>query len=140
MLSELQNLAERAEQLRKQFIEDAKAALTPALQQVFTDHPEIKAYGWAQYTPYFNDGEPCEFSVNDIYVSTSDEREDSFYGDGWTDGYGDAQGVSPEGLAKLGALQKTFGSMEEVLKDAFGDHVRVIVTRDGVDVDEYDHD
>ena len=29
----------------------------------------VKAVAWTQYTPYFNDGEPCEFSVNDKLFS-----------------------------------------------------------------------
>ena len=33
--------------------------------------PEIAALRWRQYTPYFNDGEPCTFSVNDLYAKNS---------------------------------------------------------------------
>jgi len=27
-------------------------------------------FGWAQYTPYFNDGDPCEFSASGFWVRT----------------------------------------------------------------------
>lgn len=30
--------------------------------------------------------------------------------------------------------------MEEVMKDVFGDHVQVFVSRDEVIIEEYDHD
>ena len=33
----------------------------------------IKAVTWHQYTPYFNDGEPCEFSVYDMCVTSNEE-------------------------------------------------------------------
>jgi len=33
----------------------------------------IKAVTWHQYTPYFNDGEPCEFSVYDMSVTSNEE-------------------------------------------------------------------
>ena len=33
----------------------------------------IKAVTWHQYTPHFNDGEPCEFSVYDLSVTSSEE-------------------------------------------------------------------
>jgi len=27
-------------------------------------------FGWTQYTPYFNDGEPCEFGANGFWIRT----------------------------------------------------------------------
>jgi hypothetical protein len=30
--------------------------------------------------------------------------------------------------------------MEDVMKAMFGDHVKVVATREGFDVDDYDHD
>jgi hypothetical protein len=35
------------------------------LMQALLDDPTIESFGWTQYTPYFNDGEPCVFSVNE---------------------------------------------------------------------------
>jgi hypothetical protein len=37
------------------------------MQQFFIETPRCQAITWTQYTPYFNDGEECTFSVNDIY-------------------------------------------------------------------------
>lgn len=39
--------------------EELGAVLTPLLA-----HPMISAVRWHQYTPYFNDGDPCEFGVS----------------------------------------------------------------------------
>lgn len=46
----------------------------------------VKAATWHQYTPYFNDGEPCEFSVYDLSVTNNEEvaahwLEDNFHED-----------------------------------------------------------
>lgn len=41
----------------------------------------IKAATWHQYTPYFNDGEPCEFSVYDLSVTNNEEVAEQ-----WLDG------------------------------------------------------
>jgi hypothetical protein len=30
---------------------------------------------WTQYTPYFNDGEACEFSVRDVYLTLESESD-----------------------------------------------------------------
>lgn len=39
---------------------------------------------WSQYTPYFNDGEVCEFSVGEPRFHTADmEEESGDYGDGY---------------------------------------------------------
>jgi len=36
----------------------------------FKFNPDVHALFWHQYTPYFNDGEQCEFSIGDIYKYT----------------------------------------------------------------------
>ena len=38
----------------------------------------VKAITWHQYTPYFNDGEPCEFNVYDASVTTNPEVADAW--------------------------------------------------------------
>jgi len=43
----------------------AEEAVFDSLYDVFIEHPTIQTISWTQYTPYFNDGEPCEFSVHD---------------------------------------------------------------------------
>lgn len=48
--------------------------LQPILQAVLDD-PTIVEFGWRQYTPYFNDGEPCTFSVHGLWVRTETDRD-----------------------------------------------------------------
>lgn len=54
---------------------------------------------WRQYIPHFNDGEPCEFSVGEIYIADSrtptDEFSDLDEDDGlvWLDSYSYAHRV-----------------------------------------------
>jgi len=56
--------------------------LAPLFQAVLDD-PTILEFGWTQYTPYFNDGDTCEFSVHGLWVRTTAEKE------GAVDEYGD---------------------------------------------------
>jgi len=43
----------------------------------FTKTPEVQLVTWQQYTPYFNDGDSCKFSVNDPnFYKDSDERDE----------------------------------------------------------------
>lgn len=45
--------------------------------------PGVEAIRWRQYTPFFNDGEQCVFSVDDWFVKLSGmSSEESECGDG----------------------------------------------------------
>jgi hypothetical protein len=46
--------------------------LAPIMQRVLDD-PYFVAFGWTQYTPYFNDGDVCEFGVHTFWVKTRDD-------------------------------------------------------------------
>ena len=59
---------------KKQFEDKMKNAFEDIFKTFFSLCPEIKAVGWNQYTPYFNDGEPCEFSVGDFYAIAEDQK------------------------------------------------------------------
>lgn len=48
--------------------------LEPLIRAVLAD-PTIHSFGWHQYTPYFNDGEPCVFSTGDVWIRTIDDVE-----------------------------------------------------------------
>lgn len=43
-------------------------ALGQAFKDFFDSCPEVRIVCWQQYAPYFNDGDPCEFSVHDPQV------------------------------------------------------------------------
>lgn len=45
------------------------------LMQALLDDPSIAWFGWRQYTPYFNDGEPCEFNVHGALAVMLDDAE-----------------------------------------------------------------
>lgn len=42
--------------------------LAPIMQAVLDDDG-IAAFGWHQYTPYFNDGDPCVFSASGVWAA-----------------------------------------------------------------------
>lgn len=47
------------------FEKKMKDSFKEIFKEFFDNYPEIQAIGWEQYTPYFNDGEPCVFSVGE---------------------------------------------------------------------------
>src|SRR6478736_1430716 len=46
--------------------------------------PNVDSLRWRQYTPYFNDGEPCEFDVHEVGAKVVGGEED---GGDYSDGY-----------------------------------------------------
>ena len=119
---------------------EGRAALKAEFKAFFDANPTIKGIRWTQYTPHFNDGEPCTFSVGEFryrFADTAQTEGDSE--DGFLDSYSNK--ISDD--KKLGELLHVFeGAVNDndVLLSVFGDHVQVTATRKGFDVEEHDHD
>lgn len=161
-----QLISDQAE-LQRKFQEQAQGLFKQITKEFFDKNPGINAVIWTQYTPYFNDGDTCEFRVNDPTFTNADgdDLDDVRWGeyDGeneevWAceslsyvlnsdrDYYKDTAakilakgGVDAESCA---LFEKAICSseMESVMLAMFGDHVRVVATRSGFDVSDYDHD
>jgi hypothetical protein len=64
--------------------DEKKKALLAELQkdfpamftELFAEAPNLKSFGWTQFTPYFNDGNSCEFGVNFDYPYINGSNED----------------------------------------------------------------
>ena len=136
----------------------------PIVQAVLDD-PTIVEFGWRQYTPYFNDGDPCTFGVHGTWVrTTADEDVDEDKLEMWghrslgkipgewvddPDRLGHTkwhahpyEGPDEARYHRVKALEKAIegGEFENVLLDAFGDHAEVTVRRDGIEIEFYSHD
>lgn len=141
-------------ELQKKFQTTAQALFKETTKEFFDKNPNVTAIVWTQYTPYFNDGDECTFGVNDATFTNAPDPENVRWGEyegdeetatdgseifAW-EGWGDA----PKGLnvEMCKAFGRMIGSseMEDVMKAMFGDHVKVVATREGFDVDDYDHD
>lgn len=127
------------------------------LKEVFKEFFEndwINGVKWNQYTPYFNDGEPCVFSVNDPVagfvrdwsnVSSWGELDDGEEGDWVYDGWTSArEKLGPEKQEQIEQIDQFFDLFRKVPDDIFlslfGDHCTVLATKDGFEVEEYEHD
>lgn len=140
------------EKEKRKLADSLKENFQTIFMPIFEKYPEIKAFGWTQYTPYFNDGESCEFSVNELSAAGGDDEVDerdwlweglpsldykdktklSSYAQSW---------ATLEMVHDLDALNEAFTKIpDDVFENMFGDHVYVVVDRDGVTVEEYDHD
>lgn len=179
--------------------------LEPMICALLADS-QIYAFGWEQYTPYFNDGEPCTFRICEpwfltvadvvellkeagmptqkapafvqarevllranldpdlVKVPESElepepeaepvvvdaanlpgfDRLPDFDKYEYTAGYGahPSMGQSGESYSNAKAFARALdsGAFNDVMLEAFGDHCRVIVQRDTIKVDSYEHD
>jgi len=152
----MNELIEQFEGFQREFQTRARAEISKMFEKFWELNPGINAVVWTQYAPYFNDGEPCTFSVNDCAFTNAIEPEDldqirweDYDGEkegiwaasSWSLTYLKKQGFNPEGINKesMKALSKMLcnSAFEGPMLGMFGDDNRVIATRDGFQVEDY---
>lgn len=176
-------LLDKKSELEKQIKAEAKEVFAAASKDVFDKHEDkVGKFQWAQYTPYFNDGEPCTFHKGELWIFTPKdtanedldcyiEGSDEFspYGNKdklhktlyrrKSDGYETAgKYIDKERLERdyeafenpnyepeWGDAYSAITDLYKLIDDdtalsLFGDHVEVIVTKNGVEVEEYEHE
>ena len=152
-MSKLNDIIEKYSEAKNAFQTEAPGLLKEEFKEFFKKVPEVKVIKWAQYTPYFNDGDACVFGVYEPVFSNA-EGDEVFEVSSWGEYEGEQEGIfafqgtyglptelqeRKKQIAEMSELI-TDPDMEEVLGATFGDHVVVTVTAKGIDVDGYDHD
>ncbi len=161
---------ERIREAKKAYRELIKSIGTSGLKQLCQDTLDttgLEALRWRQYTPYFNDGDSCEFGVREaeFYIGGTrfqDEHRSKYERDEWVDSYAFYKGASydqtkhwtdptrvsysywepADEIVHMSAnfFDKSLQDLEEVLKEVFGDHVKVTYRDGEFTVEDYDHD
>lgn len=127
--------------------------------QAMLDDPQVVEFGWRQYTPYFNDGDPCVFRTYGAWVrlDTDDaDAEDYQLSVEERDDLGTRPVTWEHRERRVGAYEgpdearydrchALFRAIDDdefddALLKLFGDHAEVTVKRDGIQVDFYEHD
>lgn len=145
--------------------EKGKVVFKEALSAFFEEHPKVVAISWTQYTPYFNDGDACYFSVGEpsYLVEGMKYGEEGFdelcsgeLADMWNN-YGeeiqyyvdkdednefgpDVKEAYAESKKDFDAVATFINRNEDLMEHLFGDHVRVECTTKGIEVEEHEHD
>ena len=139
-------------QAKVSLVESLKTELNQKLQAIMQKMPtKIQSLGWTQYTPYWCDGDICEFGVNldllyingeyedggeiDCHYPTTYDVVDGQYKDIPNPNYDAACGEPYEEFK--GVLESI---PQEFFKEIYGDHLTITVYRDRVDVEAFDHD
>ena len=161
----------KIDELKSLYQEGLKVLAKDLFKEFFNLNPSVQAILWNQYTPYFNDGDPCEFRVcqpvfitknfdpDDITTPCAYEGEEEYgsfnvdlinyrkYAEGegdkefWTrrvtEMEADIEGLETINWDSIVAMDNFVESNDEIMKEMFGDHSVVAVTRDQIIVEEY---
>lgn len=128
-------------------IDEGDAPVDQAPESEFTDALNtllntegVEFVKWAQYTPYFNDGDACVFSAGELSVRLAGAFDkDSPYDDGTLDRYSLDDGPVKTALKSFEDVVVS-GKHDVLLGKLFGDHAEVTATKEKFVVEEYSHD
>lgn len=166
---ELKRLQQEISDMKKDFLTKSKDLFSKDIAGIFERNPELEKIAWTQYSPFFNDGDECVFSVHDLHFKRTgevvEEDEEDYYDiyemkdvydlSEWIDSFIEPQDenrwknriqyVAPENeqlFTDLVNLNEVICSPEgcDIMYDMFGNHAQVIIYRDRIEVDEYSHD
>jgi hypothetical protein len=148
---DIKTYLEKKKELDSLIEKEGRSILSGFFSDFFADHPDIHAIKWTQYTPYFMDGDPCVFGLNDVHLChkpLSDLNRDL---NSWSDNPEDENGeeVDHGWLSTQSPTERAFEGQLQTLEDlclkAFDDHAEILATRGNnsvveFEVSEYEHD
>jgi hypothetical protein len=212
LLNNFDELNAQIKSAREEMQAKSEGLIEAVAKQFLDKCPEVTGVHWTQYTPYFNDGESCEFGVNEFcfhILADEDDEIDSYYEstevytqehldkavegleaakeftadpDAWRlkhvkwyrekygrEYYGTVAHLRPyfsdvdraqERIDEITENLKTYGPEvaarikaefdlftaamgkvpDDIMQSVFGDHVFVVINRNGTTVDEFNHD
>lgn len=144
---------EKLKEMKKEYMDAAQSEFKEGANELFDKHPRLKSFAWTQYTPYFNDGDTCYFGVNDLEFNGYDYDGEGGEGENleelsktkiW-DHNSSAQIKNPnydktasDIIKEVNEFFKSFD--DDVYEEMFGDHMKVTVSKNKIETDEYEHD
>lgn len=132
-LDEIQKLIDAQLEIKKDTNKKLQTLMKDIFNNFFISNPEINGIKWAQFTPYFNDGEPCIFSLGEFEYSFNDSEDENT----WISSYE----LSSERYALVTDFEKLISKIpDEIFEEAFGDHAEIIAEKDKFNITEYYHD
>ncbi len=157
-LQELKQQQKELKEIKNQILEKSNEVFDEFCKDIFTKSPRLISFGWSQYTPYFNDGDTCVFSVNTDYLYINGQSVDDSewinkknitkYGE-WNrekkEYIGREEEDNPKYDQELVEIYEEISSFlsnfdNDFYMSKFGDHVEITITGTGIDVFECEHD
>lgn len=123
----LQAFQDKMVEIQKEF----QILFQDRVKVLFDAVPDLEAIEIIQYTPYFMDGDACEFSINSVSFYENEDFESD---------YNDDFDCPSEQQVLKDALDSFIYANEELMKSLYGDHVQVVITREDTKLKHYDHE
>lgn len=123
-----ESFKKQVEELRMKLQETGEQFLVEHFKETFNKHQNLKEVRWTQYTPFFNDGDECTFRSNHEWADIEGVDGELDYN---SKEYKEIKENIREFLSQFD---------DELLRNLFGDHVEIIVTKEGISVEEYEHE
>jgi hypothetical protein len=118
---------------KRELVEELRKQFPQLFVELFNKSKCIESVSWTQYTPYFNDGEECVFSVHTDWLNVNDE---DYYDRDEIEGWDESE----EAIIK--EIKTVLGNIpEDFFRELFGDHAQITLKKNGeIVVTEYDHE
>ena len=139
--------------LQEEYEKRVKEAAEPVKQYIadfVRSTPHLHTIKWQQYTPYFNDGDTCEFGMYDPGFYFDDDDASDGYIEEYSVWVYDGSVHCNDALKKHDDWEQIarachefsakLMALEAICQRAFGDHVEITATATGITIEEYDHD
>lgn len=150
--SQFDTLITEHQRIRAEFQKSAQALFRNITKEFFESNPGVKAFVWTQYTPSFNDGDPCEFTIGDVtFTNATDTDVDDVTAYGEYEGENEdvevfsswslkREPIAGVDSSQIALMEKMINSneMEDILEEMFGCHVKIVATADGFKIEDYD--
>lgn len=130
---QIEEFIKKRNELKQLIAKEGKSMLQDLFLDVFTQNPELEAIQWTQYTPSFNDGDPCVFRVGDPYFkihdpSNKESEEDLDDIEDEEDNFRASYSLKNQTLkANLDKFGEKFEMVEDIFEDVFGDGRKITV-------------
>ena len=128
--------------IKNKKLQEDPQVLFDALDKILS-YDDVESIKWVQYTPYFNDGDVCEFGVCGALIRPKNMDPEIYN----KDDYLEPWCMEYKNLPK--DIQKTFHdfnelltseSFDDMLYETFGDHAKVIATKDSIIIESFEHE
>lgn len=140
-MTKLDEILKNIEDSAQQFKEQMQLALQSGYKALFEQHPECKFFVLRCYTPYFNDGDECSYSVYMEAPNDYDEAVEQF-----TDSTSAPYLELHKDVTRLNWETAAYKNLEkliraipnDIFRSAYGDHVVVLVTPNFAAINDYE--
>lgn len=157
----------KLKELRDNYIEQARNIFISNVQHFLKFTPRIKAVGWLQYTPHFNDGDECIFEKREFKLLLDDSATTwsvcGDYGITFNDETGSVKSIEMYNniinmrFSQYAVTAKQYipeAEWEDIIdyltqltdidtciyNEIFGDHKEIIIRVDTYEINDHEHD